>query len=48
MDRIPILWKISIHFNVVHRKMGWRNPKLKSLKDESGQMHSDCPGLVSM
>ena len=22
---------ISVHFNVVHRKVDWRNPKMKSL-----------------
>ena len=22
---------LSIHFNVVHRKVDWRNPKMKSL-----------------
>ena len=26
-----ISWKISIHFNVIHRKVPCRNPKLKSL-----------------
>ena len=26
-----ILWKVSIHFNVVHRKVHWWNRKLKSL-----------------
>ena len=26
-----ILWKISIHLNLVHRKVHWRNPKWKLL-----------------
>ena len=26
-----ILWTILIHFNVVQKKVHWRNPKLKSL-----------------
>ena len=27
----------SIHFNVVHRKVDWRNPKMKSLNSMTGQ-----------
>ena len=26
----------SIHFNVVHRKVDWRNPKMKSLNSMPG------------
>ena len=26
----------SIHFNVVHRKVDWRNPKIKSLNSMPG------------
>ena len=26
----------SIHFNVVHRKIDWRNPKMKSLNSMPG------------
>ena len=25
------LWKNSVHFNVVHRKVDWQIPKMKSL-----------------
>ena len=27
---------LSIHFNVVHRKVDWRNPKMKSLNSMPG------------
>ena len=34
--------KLSIHFNVVHRKVDWRNPKMKSLNSMPGHMgHSE-------
>ena len=28
---------LSIHFNVVHKKLDWRNPKMKSLKELSAE-----------
>ena len=30
---------ISIHFNVVHRKVDWRNPKMKSLNSMPDMLH---------
>ena len=43
-----ILWKNSIHFNVEHRKVHWRNPKLKLLNSMCGLWvmllaHIFCP-----
>ena len=29
----------SIHFNVVHRKVDWRNPKMKSLNSMPGYIY---------
>ena len=31
-----ILWTFSIHFNVIHSEVHWRNPKLKSLNSGPG------------
>ena len=31
---------LSIHFNVVHRKVDWRNPKMKSLNSMPDTVHS--------
>ena len=31
----------SIHFNVVHRKVDWRNPKMKSLNSVLGSACED-------
>ena len=36
-DYMNGILNFSIHFNVVHRKVDWRNPKMKSLNSMPGQ-----------
>ena len=36
--------KFSIHFNVVHRKVDWRNPKMKSLNSMPGYCDTSYAG----
>ena len=33
---------LSIHFNVVHRKVDWRNPEMKSLNSMPGMLCIDA------
>ena len=42
-SKLPDLWKYSIHFNVVYRKLDWWTPKLKSLNSMSGFENCPCP-----
>ena len=39
----------SIHFNVVHRKVDWRNPKMKSLNSMPGNRYNSAKdnGILS-
>ena len=38
----------SIHFNVVHRKVDWRNPKMKSLNSMPAYAYqSESPSLTT-
>ena len=39
MDGIPDFMEISIHFRAIHRKVHWRNPKLKSLNSMPVSSH---------
>ena len=36
----------SIHFNVVHRKVDWRNPKMKSLNSMPGVNMNGIPMVL--
>ena len=38
----------SIHFNVVHRKVDWRNPMMKSLKGIATSISPDRTRLISI
>ena len=40
MDGILDLWTNSIHFNVLHRNIHWRNPMLKSLNSMPDNVQS--------
>ena len=37
----------SIHINVVHRKVDWRNPKMKSLNSMPGMAYRTCSHISS-
>ena len=40
LDFMNGILNFSIHFNVVHRKVDWRNPKMKSL--------NSMPAMISL
>ena len=43
--RIPDFMNGILNFDVVHRKVAWRNPKMKSLNSMHAYMHSTDTAL---